>query len=211
MELIIEQKLWRNAKLLAVLTIVYNVIEGCIATWFGFSDESLTLFGFGIDSFIEVISGIGIFYMVNRVQKHVHQRLPAERIALQITGVAFYLLVAGLTITAIYNIVIAHKPETTLWGVVISSISILVMIFMVYAKTKVGKALHSEAILADVECTRVCIYMSVVLLISSGIYEIFNIPYIDAAGTLLIAWFSFREGKECFEKANSDKYCGCNH
>jgi hypothetical protein len=52
--------------------------------------------------------------------------------------------------------------------------------------------------------------MSIILLISSGIYEIWNIPYIDSMGTLALSYFAFKEGKECFEKANSDKYCGCH-
>lgn len=66
---------------------------------------------------------------------------------------------------------------------------------LIYWKTKVGKSLHSKAILADVECTRVCIYMSLVLLISSAIYELTGIPYIDALGTFELAYFSYVEGK----------------
>ena len=49
---------------LSVFTIVYNVVEGLVSTWLGFRDETLALFGFGIDSFIEVISGVGIAVMV---------------------------------------------------------------------------------------------------------------------------------------------------
>jgi hypothetical protein len=51
--------------------------------------------------------------------------------------------------------------------------------------------------------------MSVILLISSGVYELTGVAYIDSIGTLGLAWFAFREGRECFEKANSEKYCGC--
>jgi len=52
--------------------------------------------------------------------------------------------------------------------------------------------------------------MSVILLISSGIYELFGIGYIDSIGTLGLAYFAFTEGKECFEKANSDAHCCCD-
>ena len=92
-----------------------------------------------------------------------------------------------------------------MWGVIISSISIIVMLALIYGKRKVGRQLQSEAILADANCTLVCVYMSVILLISSGLYELTDLPYIDAAGTLGLAWFSYKEGKECFEKASSDK------
>ena len=50
-----HKRLYRFALVLAVFTIVYNLAEGIIATWFGFHDESATLFGFGVDSFIELI------------------------------------------------------------------------------------------------------------------------------------------------------------
>lgn len=203
-----ENKLYSIALALAVFTIIYNLVEGIIATWFGFEDETLTLFGFGVDSFIELISGIGIMHMVLRIRHNpTAMRDGFERTALRITGTAFYLLVAGLLIGAGIVFYTGQKPETTLWGVVISSISILVMLGLIYGKRKVGNQLKSEAILADANCTLVCIYMSVILLISSGLYELTKLPYIDAVGTLGLAWFSFKEGKECFEKAASDNYC----
>lgn len=208
----LEKKLYTIALWLAVFTILYNLAEGIIATWFGYEDETLTLFGFGVDSFIELISGIGILHMVLRIQKNPSaNRDKFERTALRVTGTAFYLLVTGLVVSASIIFYNGQKPITTFWGVVISLISILVMLGLIYGKIKIGKQLNSEPILADANCTKVCIYMSVILLISSGVYELTHLPYIDAAGTLGLAWFSFKEGKECFEKASSDKYCACDH
>jgi len=185
---------------LAVFTIIYNIVEGLIATYFGYEDESLSLFGFGVDSFIEAISGLGIAHMILRIRKQPKTNPDNfEKTALKVTGYAFYILAAGLVSTSLYNMYTGQKPLTTFWGVIISLISIIVMWVLIYWKTKVGKELNSRAILADAECTRVCIYMSVVLLISSGIYELTNIAYIDSLGTLGLAWFSFKEGKECFE------------
>jgi len=207
-----ERKLYKIVLWLAVFTIGYNLAEGIIATWFGYEDETLTLFGFGVDSFIEMISGIGILHMVLRIQKDSSaNRDNFERTALRVTGTAFYVLVAGLIISASIIFYTGQKPVTTFWGVVISLISILVMLVLIYGKIKIGKQLNSEPILADANCTKVCIYMSIILLASSGLYELTHLPYIDAAGTLGLAWFSYKEGKECFEKASSDKYCSCDH
>jgi len=203
-----EKSLYSIAMTLAVFTIVYNLVEGVIATWFGYEDDTLTLFGFGVDSFIEMISGIGIAHMILRIQKDpTANRDNFERTSLRITGTAFYLLVAGLIVSAGYIFYTDQRPATTFWGVVISLISIVVMLGLIYGKIKIGKQLNSEPILADANCTRVCIYMSVILLISSGLYELTHLPYIDAAGTLGLAWFSYKEGKECFEKAASNKHC----
>ena len=206
-----QYKLYRTAFALALFTIFYNVAEGIISTYLGFEDESLALFGFGTDSFIEVISGLGIAHMILRIQRNPDSnRDNFERTALRITGVAFYLLVVGLVVSSVYNIWTGHKPLTTFWGVVISTISILVMWILVWWKRKVGHQLNSDPILADANCTLVCVYMSVILLVSSVIYELFKIPYIDSIGTLGLAYFAFSEGKECFEKARSNKHCACD-
>lgn len=205
-----NKKFYNIAFGLALFTILYNIGEGIISTYFGFKDGSLALFGFGTDSFIEVVSGIGIAIMIVRIQKNEKsKRASFEKIALKITGTGFYILVAALLVSSIYNIWTKHKPQTTLWGIIISIVSILVMCVLTIRKRKVGKELNSIPILADANCTLVCVYMSVILLISSGIYELFKIPYIDSLGTLGISWFAFKEGKECFEKAkgNEDTCC----
>ncbi|PKQ44726.1 cation transporter [Confluentibacter flavum] len=206
-----SKKLYKVAFGLAVFTIIYNILEGLISTYLGFEDESLALFGFGADSFIEVISGLGIAHMILRIQSNPESKRDGfERTALRITGFAFYILVVALVITSMYNIWIGHKPLTTFWGVIISAISIVVMWALVAWKRRVGNQLNSAPILADANCTMVCVYMSVILLVSSGIYELFGILYIDSLGTLGLAYFAFKEGKECFEKAKNDTHCCCD-
>ena len=206
-----KTKLYKIAFGLAVFTIIYNIAEGLISTYLGFEDESLALFGFGSDSFIEVISGLGIAHMILRIQNNPDsKRDDFERTALRITGTAFYILVVGLVVTSIYNIWTGHKPLTTFWGIIISIVSILVMWILVVWKRKVGNQLNSAPILADANCTLVCVYMSVILLLSSWIYELFEIPYIDSIGTLGLAYFAYKEGKECFVKAKTDKNCCCD-
>jgi divalent metal cation (Fe/Co/Zn/Cd) transporter len=207
-----EKKLYDIALALGVFTILYNLAEGIIATWMGLEDETLALFGFGVDSFIELISGTGIVVMVLRIRKNPQSnRSTFEKTALKVTGTSFYMLVAALLLSALIVLYSGHKPLTTFWGVIISLISIIVMLFLIYGKIKTGKQLQSDAILADANCTKVCIYMSCVLLASSGIYELTGFAYADALGTLGLAWFSYQEGKECFEKAASNKHCGCDH
>lgn len=204
--------LYKAASWLIMFTILYNLAEGLVSVYFGFEDESFTLFGFGVDSFIEVISGIGVAHMIYRVKtKPVSNRDDFERTALRITGTAFYILVFGLTVSSAYNIWTRHNPETTFWGIIISAVSILIMWALILGKTKVGKALDSPAILADAQCTKVCIYMSLILLGSSVIYELTRIPFLDSIGSLGLAYFSFKEGKECFDKAKSDNVCSCHN
>ena len=200
---------WRYALWLACFTIFYNLLEGLISIFFGFTDETLTLFGFGVDSFIEVMSGIGILAMVLRIRQNPDTpRSQFEKTALRITGASFYLLVIGLAATAMYNLYAAHKPQTTLPGIIISIISILAMQALVTAKRKVGHALNSQPILADANCTLVCIYMSIVLLAASIIYQLTGFGFVDSIGAIGLIYFSCNEGKEAFEKA-AGMECDC--
>jgi divalent metal cation (Fe/Co/Zn/Cd) transporter len=132
-----------------------------------------------------------------------------EQRALRITGAAFYILSAGLLLTAGMNLYGGHKPETTLWGIVISLLSISFMWYLIHQKTKVGTALNSPAILADAACSRACVYLSVVLMISSIGYELTGIASLDAIGAMLIAWLTFKEGREAFGKARG-MACSCS-
>jgi divalent metal cation (Fe/Co/Zn/Cd) transporter len=176
----------------------------------GYEDETLSLFGFGADSFIEVMSGIGIAMLIMRIKQNPNSsKSKFEITALKITGTSFYLLAAGLFAGIVLNIVNHHKPETTLWGIIISLVSIAVMVWLMNAKKNVGKKVQSEPIIADANCTKVCVYMSLVLLVSSLVYELTGFAYADAIGAAGLIYFSISEGKEAFEKVKG-KECEGN-
>ena len=204
-----EKEQYKVAFGLAIFTISYNILEGLVSIWFGIQDETLTLFGFGVDSFIEVMSGIGIAVMIMRIRQNPESSKSAFEVkALKITGTAFYLLSVGLLAGSISNMINHQKPETTSWGVVIALVSIAVMVWLMNAKKKVGKQLNSEPIISDANCTKVCVYMSVVLLVSSLIYEFTGFVYADVIGAAGLIYFSVSEGREAFEKAKG-KECDC--
>jgi len=207
-----KTKLLNRAKLLSIFTILYNLIEGVISIFYGVTDETLALFGFGVDSFVEVISGVGILHMVFRMQKsdvETHDKF--EKTALSITGYAFYLLAVGLVSGVAVNVYLNVKPETTLVGIIVSIISILTMYVLMKAKMNVGIALNSDAIIADANCTKTCFYLSFILLASSLLYTVWGIQYFDLLGSLGIAYFAYSEGKEALEKVKSGNIsCNCS-
>ncbi len=209
-----KENLIHTAYILAIVTVVYNLVEGLVSIFFGIGDETLALLGFGVDSFVEVMSGVGILHMISRMKKaginNINSRDKFERQALKITGTAFYILVIGLISGSVLNIVTGAKPKTTTVGIVISILSILTMFILMKWKFRIGKKLNSDAIIADANCTKTCFYLSFILLVSSVLYELFGIAWFDVAGSLGIAWFAFSEGKESFEKANREGTdCSC--
>lgn len=202
----------KKAIILSLITIFYNIAEGLISIYFGAGDETLALLGFGIDSFVEVISGIGIAHMIFRMKyAKVQSRDEFEKTALKVTGTAFYLLTAGLIVGSVLNIINNVKPNTTIPGIIIAAISIATMYWLMTSKLKVGRDLKSDAIIADANCTKTCFYLSFILLAASGLYELFHIAYFDILGSLGIAYFAFKEGRESFEKVKSGNLlCNCD-
>ncbi len=207
-----RKKLIRLALILTLITLTYNLAEGLVSVFFGISDDTLVLLGFGVDSFVEMISAFGILHMVVRMRKSQAETPDSfEKNALRITGTAFFLLTAGLVAGVVINFATQAKPETTMVGVIVSSASILTMWFLMRAKQNVGRKLNSAAIIADANCTKTCFYLSFVLLASSLLYEFTGIGWVDSVGSLGIAWFAFTEGREAFEKARTGNLsCGCN-
>jgi len=206
-----RKKLIKLALILTLITLTYNLAEGLVSVFFGISDDTLVLLGFGVDSFVEMISAFGILHMVLRMRKSQAETPDSfEKSALRITGSAFYLLTVGLIAGVVLNFVTNAKPETTQVGVIVSSASILTMWFLMRAKQNVGRKLNSAAIIADANCTKTCFYLSFILLASSLLYEFTGIGWVDSIGSLGIAWFAFTEGREAFEKARLGNYsCGC--
>lgn len=203
-------KLLWYAFLLSLFTIIYNFIEGIISVWFGIENETLALLGFGVDSFVEVISGIGIVHFILRMRfSKVVKQDKFEKTALRITGFSFYLLTAGLLTASVFNLVTGSVPDTTFAGIVISIISLLTMYWLMTEKVKVGTKLNSDAVIADSKCTRTCFLLSTILLAASGLYEMFHIGYFDIIGSVAIAYFAFKEGKESLNKAESGELL-CN-
>lgn len=204
-----RSSLLKTASALALITIFYNIAEGFVSVLFGIADETIALLGFGLDSYVEVISGIGIWHMIKRIKENKDSAPDRfERRALRITGTAFYILAVSLCATAIFNLYYKHIPETTLWGVIIALVSIIFMLILIFYKIKVGRELGSQAIIADANCSKTCLYLSVILLLSSAGYEMTGIAWLDSAGAILIAALSFKEGREAFQKAKG-KACGC--
>lgn len=209
---IFQDNLFKKAAGFAAFLCVYNIIEGIVSIIFGVSDQSLTLFGFGIDSLVEVASNLGVIYMIRRIRQNPSSdRTKFEKTALKITGYGFFILAVILLAGIIFSLFEEHKPVTTFWGIIISSISIFVMYYVVHSQIKLGRVLNSQPIISDAKCTLVCVYMSIVLLISSFVYETTGFAYADIIGAIGLFYFSIKEGKEALDKSKGKECCDTCH
>lgn len=194
-----QKKLYDTAYRLAILTVVCSSLEGIFSVYYGALSGSLTLFGNGIASFIAVISGFGIIAMTARIRRGSgEQTNSSEKTALRITGAGLYILTAGLVITGVINMIDNKHPDSTLSGIIIAIVTILVISILVWTKMGIGKKLRSKALIADAKSTRMCVSTSTMVLIASLIFEFTKFEYADSIGAIGLAYFAFKEARECF-------------
>ncbi|MDP2808338.1 MAG: cation transporter [bacterium] len=204
----------KTARYLAWFTIIYNVVEGIVSIVFGISDESISLLGFGLDSFIEVFSAIIILWRIGREFTHSGDKasLDRERLATRGIGMLLLLLTAVVLVNSGFRLYNHISPDTALPGIIISVASLSFMFYLYSAKIKVAAALNSKALKSDAVCSLACIWLSVVLLIGSGIYYLTRIWWVDSAAAIIIAFLILREGIEnvlaSFRKDFTGGCCG---
>jgi divalent metal cation (Fe/Co/Zn/Cd) transporter len=153
----------RRGRHLEIFTIVWNSLEGLIAVAAGAVAGSISLVGFGIDSFIECISGVTLLWRMS-TDADESRRERIERTSLKIVGVSFVLLAAYIAYESAMNLWKREAPEHSTVGIVLACVSLLVMPLLTSEKRKVARALNSAAMSADARQTEFCTYLSAILL-----------------------------------------------
>jgi len=178
---------------LEYFTVVWNTLEGLIAVVAGIVAGSISLVGFGIDSFIEVTSGSVLLWRMS-VDSDVHRRPRNEKRALRIVGACFLLLAAYITYDSISDLWSKRAPEHSIAGIVLACASLVVMPMLSRAKRKVGRALGSAAMHADAKQTEFCTYLSAILLAGLLLNAFFGLWWADPLAALIMVPIIAKEG-----------------
>lgn len=200
------------AKFLSLITIFYNIIEGMVSIYFGIEDGSVSLLGFGLDSFVEVASAIIVLLKLRNENPDLN--LAHERKATFYIGLLFVVLSISVTGNAGYELVNRHHPETTIAGVIVSVLSLSFMFFLWRKKAEVGFKMNSSTVMADAHCSLACIKLSVILFFGSVIYWIApGLWWIDSSAALVLGVLIFKEGYELIQNSRKKDFvggCGCH-
>jgi cation diffusion facilitator family transporter len=184
---------------LEYVTVGWNVLEGMIAVAAGIAAGSIALVGFGVDSFVETISGTVIIWRLMAETRGEHDDDAIERIeqrAERLVGIAFLLLAAYVAFEAVRTLINKEAPDASPVGIALTAVSIVVMLWLARAKRRIGEALGSRAMIADAQQTYACWYLSVVALAGLAINAAFGFWWADPLAALGITVLLVREGVE---------------
>jgi len=203
----------RYAKMLAIFTIAYNLMEGLVAMGFGWTDDSMALFGFGADSFIEVFSALLVLWRL-KADDCGDDLIARERKVTKGIGWLLLLLAAGTIGGSLLQLKAKGHPSTTLPGVIVSLASLGFMVYLWRAKLAAAKALDSRAVASDAACSLACIQLSTILLMGSLVFLVApRLWWVDAVAALLLALLIAKEGWEMRQAAAREDFdggCGCH-
>lgn len=191
----------RRGRKLEYFTIAWSALEGLVALGSGMVAGSVSLVGFGIDSFIEMGSGAALLWRMS-VDSDVRLRQSNERRALRVVGICFLLLAAYLAFESGRDLIFKQAPEHSLPGIALACVSVVVMPILSRAKRKIGHDLDSAAMEADAKQTDFCLFLSAILLAGLLMNALFGLWWADPVGALVMLPLIAKEGVEALRGKN---------
>jgi divalent metal cation (Fe/Co/Zn/Cd) transporter len=182
--------LGRRAQAIAGASVAYNVVEAVVAVSAGAAAGSIALIGFGLDSVVEVFSGLVILWQFRHAVPQAR-----ERQALRLIAVSFVGLAAFVGVESLRALAGRADVDTSRVGIGLAVASLLVMPFLAWAQRRTGKALHSTSVVADSKQTLLCTYMSAALLIGLTLNAVVGWWWADPIAGLVIAAIAMNEGR----------------
>lgn len=193
----------KRALLLSIGTVGYNLVEGVVSVVVGIATNSSALLGFGLDSFIESLSGSVMIWRFGKKRSDEDEER-VEQVAQKLVAYTFFILGAYVLFDASKQLLTHQEPEKSLFGIVIALLSLLIMPALTLAKYRTGKQLKSKSLIADSKQTLACVIMSVTLLLGVGLNYLFGFWWADPLAGIAIAILLFYEGKEALEGEEED-------
>jgi divalent metal cation (Fe/Co/Zn/Cd) transporter len=188
-----RSRLAQRGTRLEYITIGWNSLEGLIAVGAGAVAGSISLTGFGVDSFIEVTSAAALLWRVSgdadaRTREH------RERLTLRIVGICFLLLAAYVTSSGVTDLLTRSIPHSSIVGIALACASLVVMPVLSRAKRRLGRSLGSSAMRADATQSRFCAYLSAILLAGLLLNAVWHWWWADPVAALIMVPIIAREG-----------------
>ena len=195
-----REALVRRGLRLNYVTIAYNVVEALVSLVAGMLAGSVALVGFGADSVIEVSASIAAQWRL-RVDLDHARRERVELVTRRAIGWSFLALALYVALESGKSLWLAERPDRSITGIVILTMSVIVMPVLSRAKRRVARALHSRALEADATQTSLCAWLSVIALAGVAVNAAFGWWWADPLAGLVIVVYGVKEGRHALAEA----------
>jgi divalent metal cation (Fe/Co/Zn/Cd) transporter len=198
---LVRRGLWLN-----YATIAYNTLEAVASLVAGIMAGSVALVGFGVDSVIEVTASAAAQW---RLRAHMDptRRERVEQLTLRIIGWSFLALAAYVAYDSVESLWFRERPDRSVIGIVILSLSVIVMPLLARAKRRVANSLESRALEADARQTSLCAYLSVIALAGVALNASLGWWWADPVAALAMVPIIVKEGLEGIRGASHCEGC----
>jgi len=183
----------RRVRLLVAFTIGYNVVEGVISISAGAAADSVALIAFGLDSAVEVLSAAAVAWQFSRSDPEKY-----EKPTLRVIAFAFFALATYTILSATLSLTGDVEPQPSMIGIVLASVSVVVMPVVSLVERRTGRELGSATVVADSKQTLICSFLSAAVLLGLVANALFGWGWADAVAALVIGAFAVREGIEAW-------------
>ena len=202
-----DSVLHKKALLLSYFTVGYNILEGIASIFAGVLAGSIALIGFGLDSFVESLSGSVMIWRFSKYgQMSQEEEERAEAKALKLIAYTFFILGAYVLYESIKKLYFQEMPEPSLLGIIIAIASLIVMPVLFSMKYQTGKTINSRSLVADSKQTLACMFLSFALLIGLGLNYLYGFWQADPIVGLVTVIFLLREG---YHTLKQERLCSC--
>ena len=197
-----KRSLRQRALLLVWIGEVWNIVEAGVALWSARAASSIALLAFGLDSLIELfVGGVLIWHLSREWQEREHEEA-AEKKALKLVGITFFLLSAYIAIQSTGTLLgWFAEPRPSLVGIGLVIASALVMTAIFFPKLSLSKKLGSRALRGEAIESLVCDLQDLTLLVGLGANALWGWWWADPVAALALIPWLLKEGWESvFEK-----------
>lgn len=191
----------RRGRYLEYFTVGYSSLEGLVAVGAGLIAGSIALIGFGVDSFIEIISGVTLIWRL-RADLDEERRERVEEISLRLVGVCLIVLALYVIKDSVWSLFKHEAPDENLIGIMLAAVSFIVMPLLVRAKRRVARSINSVALMADSKQTELCTYLSAILLGGLLLNVLLGWWWADPVAALIMVPIIAKEGLEALRGGN---------
>lgn len=200
-------RLRKKALILSYITVGYNVLEGVVSIFAGWLAGSIALVGFGLDSFMESLSGgVMIWRFTHGERISAEDELLREKRAIRLIGYTFFVFGAYVLYESVKKLITSEIPEPSLLGIAIAVVSLIAMPLLFYAKYRTGKSMKSRSLVADSKQTLACMFLSLALLLGLSLNYVWGLWWADPAVGLVVVAYLFKEG---WGTLKEEKLCTC--